>query len=45
MEQKDLSVLKNGAPNCPVHYEIVSGAPGRTTINQPLSGIPGRAPL
>jgi hypothetical protein len=45
MEQKDLSVLKNGAPDCPVHQRIVSGAPGSTTLNQSLSGILGRAPL
>jgi hypothetical protein len=27
-EQKDLSVLKNGALDCPVCHRIVSGAPG-----------------
>jgi hypothetical protein len=27
-EQKELSVLKNGTPDCPVCHQIVSGAPG-----------------
>jgi hypothetical protein len=45
MEQKELSVLKNGAPDCLVCHRTVSDAPGRTTPNQPLSRIPGHAPL
>jgi hypothetical protein len=45
LEQNDLSVLNNGAPDCPVCLRTVSGAPGRTTPNQLLSGILGRAPL
>jgi hypothetical protein len=28
LEQKDLSVLKNGAPDCSVCHRTVSGAPG-----------------
>jgi hypothetical protein len=38
LEQKNLSVLKNGAPDCPVRQD-------RTTLDQPLSRIPGCAPL
>jgi hypothetical protein len=33
LEQKDLSVLKIGAPDCPVCHWTVSGAPGRTSPN------------
>ena len=44
-EQKDLSVLKIGALDCPVCHRIVYGAPGSYTPNQPLSGIPGCPPL
>jgi hypothetical protein len=40
-----VSVLKNGAPDCPVCHRTVFGAPGRTVPNQLLSGIPGRPPL
>jgi hypothetical protein len=35
---KNLSVLKNGAPDCPVHQD-------HTYVNQPLSGKWRRAPL
>jgi hypothetical protein len=38
LEQKESSVLKIGAPDCSVHQD-------RTYVNQPLSGIPGCAPL
>jgi hypothetical protein len=38
LEQKELSVLLFGTPGCPVYHLTVSGAPGRTTSNQPLSG-------
>jgi hypothetical protein len=40
-----LSVLKNGAPDCPVCHRIVSGAPGPYKCQQPLSGKGRRAPL
>jgi hypothetical protein len=38
LEQKDSSVLKIGAPDCLLCQD-------RTDVNQPLSGIPGCAPL
>jgi hypothetical protein len=45
LEQKDLSVLENGAPDCPVCHQTVSDAPGPYKCKPAISGKWRRAPL
>jgi hypothetical protein len=32
---------RSGTPDCPVVHQIVSGAPGWSAVNSPLSGFDG----